>query len=428
VNHPSSSTLSIDTGVLAVLRIYTAVLWLIMASTCVAFLEHDAPEHAPGAMWSMLALTTLLMVLLLWTRFARRLGAAYLPTVILLLSCVPFVGETLGLRQTTAAYDKLALELSLVLLVPLFVCAWQYGLRSALLLALTAGVVDLGLSVMSPMDANRAEVYRHVLLSRTIAFVIAAYITARLVKEQRAQHHSLWQANARLASYAMTLEQLATSRERNRVAREIHDTLAHTLSALVIQLEAIRALWTANPSDARSTLDRSLAVARSGLTETRRALQALRASPLEDMGLVLAVRNLAEAAASRGALELDLDLPAETLTLPAAFEHGVYRIVEESLENSVRHAGAHRIAVRMQHAGGRLLVSVADDGCGFDTSTASEGVLGIHGMVERARMLGGALDVQSAAGQGTKVTFTVHTPRAELGQAAKEDQVPGGPA
>jgi signal transduction histidine kinase len=109
--------------------------------------------------------------------------------------------------------------------------------------------------------------------ARTAAMTLVGYILIRLIDGQRAQRHALAEANVKLRQYASTVEQLSISHERNRLARELHDTLAHTLSATSVQLEAVDAVWDTSPNQARELLHKSLAQTRSGLTETRRALK-----------------------------------------------------------------------------------------------------------------------------------------------------------
>src|SRR5439155_24600069 len=111
--------------------------------------------------------------------------------------------------------------------------------------------------------------------------------------------------------HAGTLESLAVSRERNRMARELHDTLAHTLSGLSVQLETVEAYWDVEPRTAHAMLDRALEATRDGLQETRRALKALRASPLDDLGLSLAIQRMAESAVARADIHLDLAIPKQ---------------------------------------------------------------------------------------------------------------------
>ena len=408
------TTYKVDAAVLKVLAAFTAFLWLILLPTAVAFVHHDAPEHAPAAVWSMLGCTSLLLVYLLSPQPRRWLHRYYLPLALVTLSLIPFVGELLSLRDGPAAYGKISLEYAFVLFAPLFVCAWQYGLRPAVLLTLVATVADLALSLA--VTSPHTEVFRHMVACRAAVFLAAAYITARLVDAQRAQHASLREANRRLATHALALEQLATSRERHRIAREIHDTLAHTLSALAVQLEAIRTLWASEPDSARTMVERSLATTRAGLSETRRTLQALRASPIEDLGLVLALRNLAEDAVARTDVAMTLDLPSEPLTVPPEVEHGIYRIAEEALANVVRHADARKLALVLQARDDQLELRVRDDGRGFDVPKAPDATFGLRGMHERAKMLGGALSVESVPGKGTTVKFSVPLAAADLAE------------
>ena len=103
------------------------------------------------------------------------------------------------------------------------------------------------------------------------------------------------------------MEDLAISRERNRIAQELHDTLSHTLSGLSVQLETMKAYWEVDPATARKRLDKSLAATRSGLEETRRILMALRAKPLEELGLIPALRQMAEEATAKAGITLDID-------------------------------------------------------------------------------------------------------------------------
>lgn len=109
-------------------------------------------------------------------------------------------------------------------------------------------------------------------------------------------------------NYASTLEQLTISHERNRMARELHDTLAHTLSGLTVQLQTVKAYWEIEPDTSQKLLNDALAATRDGLQETPGALKALRATPLEDLGLPLAIRQLAEEAAARASLDLHLEI------------------------------------------------------------------------------------------------------------------------
>ena len=183
---------------------------------------------------------------------------------------------------------------------------------------------------------------------------------------------------------------------------------------MTVQLEAVRSLWARHPDKALRILEQADETARTGLAEARRALQALRASPLEDLGLTHAVRELAETAAVRTGAQLDLRVP-DTLNgcFSRSVEQGVYRVAQESLENVVRHTVATAVLVELAESAEGLRLIVEDDGQGIeqdlsaDASEPAHERLGIRGMQERAALIGGELAISSEAGSGTRVVLTV---------------------
>jgi signal transduction histidine kinase len=243
---------------------------------------------------------------------------------------------------------------------------------------------------------------------RSLLFLLIGWIIVRLMKAQREQRVALARANVELTRHATTIEQLATSRERNRLARELHDTLAHTLSGLAVQMEGIHSIWEEDPQGAHDLLDQSLKTIREGLQEARRAIHALRALPLEDLGLLLALRNLSESAAERANIELDLQFPVQIDHLNPDLEHGIYRIAEQAITNIIQHANASHMSVGIASDDGRLTLTVEDDGCGFDPEAVDvEAHYGLQGMQERANMIGGTLEIQSHLGGGTAIQLIV---------------------
>jgi signal transduction histidine kinase len=188
------------------------------------------------------------------------------------------------------------------------------------------------------------------------------------------------------------------------MSRELHDTLAHTLSGLAVQLEGARSLWGSAPERSHAMLEDSLLATRTGLTESRKAIQALRASPLEDLGLTLALRNLAESAASRSGATLGLELPTNLEKLAPDVEQCIFRVAQESLENIVRHAEAQHITVQLVSENTCLILSVSDDGQGFDPAQVDvHKNFGLKGLRERVAMFTGELQIHSQTGQGTTV-------------------------
>lgn len=294
---------SIEPGLMPVFWLFTVLQFVFLLFSVVAFTRYEAPKHPVPAMELMLAVTGVLLVYLAWPGLERLLGTNYLPLALGLTVTGVFLGEWLAGTISPDQYLALAQETVLFLFFPLLVISWQYNFRVVALFLVIVGLLDFVLAFFVLGHAGMTAIaYERTAFSRLAAFLAVGYIISHLMKEQRAQRQSLRQANTELAHYAATLEQLTISQERNRMARELHDTLAHTLSGMAVQLEAVQSLWDSSPEEARTMLGKSLAATRSGLTETRRALQALRASPLDDLGLALALRNLAESAATRAGL------------------------------------------------------------------------------------------------------------------------------
>jgi signal transduction histidine kinase len=245
-------------------------------------------------------------------------------------------------------------------------------------------------------------------LIRAFAFGTIGLIVNRLVAIQRNQRKELILANIRLSEHAQTLEQLATSSERNRLARELHDTLAHTLSGQAVNLEAIKLMVPPDMSEIHQMLEQSLLATRGGLAETRRALRALRSERLEKRGVKMAINDLANDASSRDGFSLNLDLPNSFPELTPDVEQTLYRITQEALENIIRHAQASYVELVIEQLDDKLSLSIIDDGIGFDPqSDEIIHKLGIHGMRERAALVGGVFSILSNPGNGTTIRFSI---------------------
>jgi two-component system, NarL family, sensor kinase len=200
---------------------------------------------------------------------------------------------------------------------------------------------------------------------------------------------------------------LGAVEERNRLAREIHDTLAQGLTATALQLESAEALLDAGSEKAHEPLRRALALTRSNLEEARRSVLDLRAAPLEGRPLSEALKALVD----RWEVETDINTRYRAVNgsrpLPPRVEAALYRICQEALANVARHAGAERVTVRLVVTPERVRLVVEDDGQGFDASDVPEDRHGLTGMRERAEMLGGALELRTEPGAGTRIEATV---------------------
>jgi signal transduction histidine kinase len=403
---------TLEPGLLPAFRLLL-VLRLLIQFLAVAFALGLAQDFRPYRILALVE-TLLLAGYLSWPLLCRWLGRAYLPIAIIIASAGPLLENALFVwldaRAGVAASTISQWELVLVLLAPLIVTSWQYGFRAVAAFALGTGLLHFGLYLAAAQPGRGAALSLafNVLLLRAAMFMLIGHLVIRLVNAQRAQREALAQANARLVHYSAAIEQLTLSHERNRLARELHDTLAHSLSEIAVQLEALNTIWRKDPVRAQQILDQTLAATRGGLQEARRAIQALRAAPLEDLGLALAVRELAESAAARAMLTMDVRAPEEINGLPPEVEQCVYRVAQEAVANAVEHSQAKHLRVELERTGGCLMLTVSDDGCGFDPADApANGHFGLRGMRERAEMIGAALSIQSAPGQGTTIRLSV---------------------
>ncbi len=202
---------------------------------------------------------------------------------------------------------------------------------------------------------------------------------------------------------------LGAVEERNRLAREIHDTLAQGLTATTLQLESADALLDAgkSPEKAREPLLRALSLTQSNLEEARRSVLDLRAAPLEGRSLSRALKALVERWEAETGIAARYRVINGGHPLPPRVEVALYRICQEALANVVRHAEAGRAEVRLVATPGRVQLVVEDDGRGFDASNIPVNRHGLVGMNERARMLGGRIEIYSSPGAGTSIEATV---------------------
>lgn len=208
---------------------------------------------------------------------------------------------------------------------------------------------------------------------------------------------------------AATGARLAAVEERNRLAREIHDTLAQSLAAITLQLETADALVESeNLVRLVEPVRRALTLARSTLDEARRSVVELRAAPLGGRSLGDALASLGKEHRDAAGRVLDVQVVCEgERSLPPALELGLYRIASEALANVARHANATAALVRLACGPGQVHLRIEDDGRGFDPAGVPAGRFGLVGMNERARLLGGTLSVDSALGQGTVIEVAV---------------------
>lgn len=204
---------------------------------------------------------------------------------------------------------------------------------------------------------------------------------------------------------------VAVTRERLRISRDLHDTLAHSMLALLTQIRLIRKIAPADPGQVAAELARAEEAAQMGLAQSREAVVNLRYSPVREDGFGSALRRLAIKANRRQITNVIVEYDEQSALLADERTEAVYRIVEEALRNVENHSQAEEVSIRSRVSSddGRsvLEVAVIDDGIGFDPAIDREGRFGLVGVREQAEMIGARLTIRSAPGEGTELYLRV---------------------
>jgi signal transduction histidine kinase len=401
-----------EPGLLTIFRMFLVAQFFIMFVN----LHVHAAYNFPG--WKILlgyffviSGTLGLMAYLSISWLGKQLGRLYLPIALICSTVFSLVSHYLFLTtHTGTSSEENAWQFFLILSVPLLFVSWQYELKSVLAYCLFITILDSLLVWQTRPDFNLNEfTYHRLTFIRFISFLFIGYVVVRIMRLLRAERQALQEANRKLEIHLVTLEQLTVSRERNRVARELHDTLAHTLSGLAIQLEAAHSLWNSDSDQAHRLVQQSLQVTRDGLTETRNAIQSLRATPLQGLGLANAIQEFAETTVGRSGLRLVFDIPQNIEGLPSDVEQCFFRIAQEAIENVSRHARATILKVKLLRVASTVCMEICDNGAGFDPQTQSRGNgrhFGLQGMHERAELIHAHLEIMSQAGAGTSLALS----------------------
>ncbi len=225
--------------------------------------------------------------------------------------------------------------------------------------------------------------------------------------ERFAAHAAIVIDNARLHEQS---RELSIVEERNRLARELHDSVTQTLFSLSLTAEAAAEIVDRDPAGARDQTRRVAELARDVLGEMRTLVFELRPAALDADGLVATLRKHVEVMGRASGLDVSLAIDGE-VGIDSTIEPEVYRILQEALNNAVKHSGARSIAVEIETRNGHLRAVVTDDGSGFDPKALPVRAkhLGLTSMEERARNIAGILRIDSAPGEGTTVSLEVAT-------------------
>ena len=415
----------IEPGLLVIFQYFSIVAMAYFAVLVAFSALRENVLLFPYTRWSflnfLLYLVLYVYLSIAWLR--ERNAGWYLPVALAMATAFPICTNIVDYLESPDRTLPVLIQSSWlsfpVLLVPLVIIAWQYRFRYVVLFAVLTGAVEevMLLPLLWPPNLQTLSIAGQPLI-RAFSFGVAGHIVSHLMDTQRAQRRALILANLELNQSAAALQRLAVSRERNRLARELHDTLAHSLSALSVSLEAMKTELPHTDRGLAAMIDRSLQITRSGLTDTRRALKALRADRLEDLGLPLAVQNMAETAAARAGLRLETDIDPHLPGLQPTVEQEIFRIAQEAVENAIHHAGAGTLQVNLLLRKEEVELTVRDDGSGFDPGRVDAADhLGIQGMRERTEACGGKLEIDSRGKSGTTLSVRIpiqYDPRINL--------------
>jgi signal transduction histidine kinase len=246
---------------------------------------------------------------------------------------------------------------------------------------------------------SQVLVHASVFMSAEV-FVIAFTAVARAERRARTE---LSIANERLATQAAQTEELATTKERNRVARELHDSLGHYLTVLHVQLSAAESQFELDPERAQHALTTARRIAHEMLEDVRTSVAQLRTSPLDQRPLPSVLSDLVNEVTASG-MSASLSLRGTPRRLPPLVELTLFRTAQETLTNAQRHSGAREVTVDLAYQNGSVTLSVSDDGRG-SIAVPTDG-FGLMGLRERARLVGGDFAVEPNPG----FTVTLRVP------------------
>jgi signal transduction histidine kinase len=226
--------------------------------------------------------------------------------------------------------------------------------------------------------------------------------TARILNLQT--YDELQEAHRQLQAYADRLTDLAIERERNRLARDLHDSVTQTVFSMNLAAQSARLLWDREPVRVEGQLSRLEELAASAQQEIHLLVSQLSPPAVPHMDLSAALQKLALEKKSRSGLHVSLEMRGEG-NLSAEVVEGLYAIAQEALTNAAKHSGCQEAVIRLRLVNGRSCLDVEDHGRGFDPQATSKqpGHLGLTGMYERAREIGWRFSVDSQPGRGTCV-------------------------
>jgi signal transduction histidine kinase len=348
---------------------------------------------------------------------AFRVGAPLLVLCFALLGLPVF--RTSKRRATVTALVEIAMLLALPALhtrmptLTFLVVASAFrtgttlsGRRWVLLVAAECGLL-VGALIVFPHQGNGDQSRGHVIETAAYAILALALVLAaiRYANSARSAFDALSVAHAELQQNVLRIGELATLRERERIALDLHDGLGHNMTSLTMQIEAARTIVGADQEAAGAYLSRAHAMSLEVLSAVRRSVHEIGSDPLERDALDVAIPHVCEQFALASGAAVAIDVRAMPSFDPSTTTH-IVNIVREALTNIAKHAAATHIAVHAAAEPDGVLVTIDDNGRGF-TPGLNESGHGLRGMRSRAQAIGAKIQIESALGSGCRVRLAV---------------------
>lgn len=370
--------------------------WIII-TTCFSFAVMGSFEEKQLPIQHMLALGILSIMAALLPGGTLFFKAIYMAIEIGLI----FYGATLG-------YLHVLLTLYLIIITQscfLFGATGRWVIAGlSFLLFLVHQIPYVQNITLLLQTADRYLFWMH-LITETLMFGLGIFFVVKLVTtllSERQMKEQLAVAHEQLRQYALEVKNLAAVQERNHIAREIHDSLGHTLTAQNIQLQTAMKLWQRDPNQAQSFLQQAQQLAVTAMQEVRRSVRTLREDAPEEPPLEEAIANLANDFRQGTGISTTTDINVQ-VPIPPRTAKALCRVVQEALTNINKHAQATQVEIQVKTALDTIRLIIADNGRGFDPDSRHIIGFGLQGMQERITAVGGILHLQTKPGSGCRI-------------------------
>jgi signal transduction histidine kinase len=400
--------------------------WCVAIGTALRYLSRSRiyPESVPPDVLRALAvLFALFFALLLIEPWLTRRSLRYAHIYLLAQSVIVVAVSVMTPEVDYFATLIMALVIQAMVILPLRIALrWLVGLTALMAILMLYGhPFDQGLPLVIIMAMAYFFIGAYAAVTRDAEVAREEAEAAR--KKSQDLLVELQAAHEQLQAYAAQAEEMAVTTERNRLARDLHDSVTQSLFSLTLFTQAaLERVEVGDLDRAKQSLARIADTARRGLKEMRLLVYELRPLALEGVGLVGALQQRLEMVEGRSGVQTRLLVePEGDVKLPPNLEEELYRIAQEALNNTLKHANASSVTVRLavtpsatnggvgaRPDGRHLEFEVSDDGCGFDLQAVGDkGGLGLTSIRERVEGLGGELNVISSPGQGTALRVAV---------------------